>query len=109
MIECRKCFQPLEFKCEVKGADSVIELICSRCEEHLFKVNTEIEQLRDGKLYYFQNTMKHVYAAMFEGMSFAAVQRYCAIFDMPDISKRQFLKYKAVITKVAKKQSKKAS
>lgn len=49
--------------------------------------------------------MKLVYSAMFEGLSFTSVQRFCALYDMPLVSKRQFLKYKKCIASVARKKT----
>ncbi|KAK4324999.1 hypothetical protein Pmani_004381 [Petrolisthes manimaculis] len=89
---CRTCDTPLECNLDVKGADSVIEVLCATCEERFYTVNPEIRHLRSGKQQYYETTMKLVYSAMFEGLSFTSLQLFCALYDMPLVSKRQFLK-----------------
>lgn len=42
---CRTCDTPLECNIDVKGADSVIEVLCTTCEERFCTVNPEIQHL----------------------------------------------------------------
>ncbi|KAK4327938.1 hypothetical protein Pmani_001627 [Petrolisthes manimaculis] len=83
---CRTCDTPLECNLDVKGADSVIEVLCATCEERFYTENPEIRHLQNGKQQYYETTMKLVYSAMFEGLSFTSVQRFCALYDMPLVS-----------------------
>ncbi|KAK3890115.1 hypothetical protein Pcinc_005921 [Petrolisthes cinctipes] len=46
--QCRMCFNPLDYKFKVKGADNIIDVFCDACDERYFSVNPEIQHLRSG-------------------------------------------------------------
>lgn len=105
---CGECYcTPVcTFKTYGTGTDCETRVMCS-CAGGYYTMNSEIFRLRRGKLKFFSVTMKLVYTAMLEGMSYLGVQKSCAFLDMNAVNKRQFIKYKKEVARVATEKTRK--